>query len=93
LSIDDVPAVRRELQAIAPLPPDKLERLQQEVAWVDQWHADEQMKRLSYLSILADKYGVQSLRQVMTARDPQEHHQRSQAGRRRRRRGEDLGAR
>lgn len=68
LSMEDLPAVQRELQARAPLPTQKLEWLQVNLAALEQMNADAQMKRMSYLSVLADNYGVQSLRQVMTAR-------------------------
>jgi hypothetical protein len=68
LTIDKLPAVEGELQVIAPLPSDKLEQLQQELAAVDQMNLDDRMKRMSYLWVLADKYGVQPLRQVMTSR-------------------------
>jgi hypothetical protein len=72
LSVDGLPMVQRELEARAPLPADKLEQLQQEVAAVDQMNVDERMKRMkrmSYLWVLADKYGVQTLRDVMAAQD------------------------
>ena len=68
LTIDKLPAVKGELQAIAPLPAEKLEQLQQELAAVDQMNVDDRMKRMSYLWVLTDKYGVQPLRQVMTSR-------------------------
>jgi hypothetical protein len=68
VSSDELRVVQRDLQATAPLPTEKLERLQQEIAAVDQMYSDDQMKRISDLYLLADNYGVQSLRQVMAAR-------------------------
>jgi hypothetical protein len=59
--------VQGELQAMAPLPSEKLEQLQQELAAVYQMNVDDRMKRMSYLWVLGDKYGVQFLRQVMTS--------------------------
>jgi hypothetical protein len=67
-SMDELPAVQRELQAIAPLPTDKLEGLQLDLAAIAEMNTDERMKRMSYLSLLADKYGVQPVRQVMASR-------------------------
>jgi len=69
VSIDKLPAVKRDLEAIAPLQPEKLEELHQELDAVDQMNVDERMKRMSRLWVLADKYGVQSLRDLM-ARGP-----------------------
>ena len=68
LSSDEVPAVQRELQAIAPLPARKVEQLEEELAAVDRMYTDEQMKRISDLYLLADNYGVQPLRKVMASR-------------------------
>jgi len=68
LSIDELPAVQRELQAIAPLPTEQLEVIQQELAAIDRMNMDERMKLMSYLWVLGDKYGVQPLRQVMAVR-------------------------
>ena len=68
VSIDELPGVQRDLQALAPLPTEKLEGLQLDLAALEQMNADEQMKRMSYLSVLADKYGVQRVRQVMASR-------------------------
>jgi hypothetical protein len=68
LSADQLPTVQRELEARAPLPTEKLEQLQQEIAEIGQMNIDERMKRMSYLWVLADKYGVQPLRDVMADR-------------------------
>lgn len=68
VSGDELLAVQRDLQATAPLPTEKLERLQQEIAAVDQMYSDEHMKRVSDLYLLADNYGAQALRQAMAAR-------------------------
>jgi len=65
LAIRELPAVQSELQAIEPLPTEKLVQLQQELAAVDQMNVDDRMKRMSYLWVLSDKYGVEPLRQVM----------------------------
>jgi hypothetical protein len=67
-SMDELPAVQRELQAIAPLPADKLEELQLDLGAITEMNSDERMKRMSYLSMLADKYGLQPVRQVMASR-------------------------
>jgi hypothetical protein len=68
LTTDKLPAVQGELQAIAPLPAEKQEQIQQELTAVDQMNLDDRMKRMSYLWVLGDKYGAQPLRQVMTSR-------------------------
>lgn len=68
VSTEELPAVQRELQAIAPLSTEKLEGLQLDLAALEQMNADEQMKRMSILSVLSDKYGVQMLRRVMASR-------------------------
>jgi Flp pilus assembly protein TadB len=68
VSMEELPAVERELQAIAPLPTQKLAELRMDIAALEQMNADEQMKRMSMLSVLSDKYGVQSVRRVMAAR-------------------------
>lgn len=68
LPIDNLPAVQRELQAVAPLPQQKLEELQAELAWAAQGNVTEQARRMRYVYVLADNYGVQPLRQVMASR-------------------------
>ena len=65
LSNKGLPAVRNELQGIEPLPTAKLEQLQQELTAVDQMNVADRMKRMSYIWVLADKYGVEPVRQVM----------------------------
>jgi hypothetical protein len=68
LSSDELPAVQRQLQAIAPLPTEKLRELEMELTGVDQMHVDERMKRLGKMWVLTDTYGIQPLRQVMASR-------------------------
>src|SRR5262249_51948557 len=48
VTVDTLPAVRRELQATAPLPSENLEQLQEQLAAVDQMNLDDRMKRMSY---------------------------------------------
>jgi len=68
VSMEELPAVERELQEIVPLPPEKLEALRLDLAALEQMNADDQMRRMSILSVLSDKYGVQNLRRVMASR-------------------------
>jgi hypothetical protein len=67
LSLQEREALERELQATSPLPTETVERLRLELEAVDQMHADEHVKRMSYLAVLIDKYGVTRVRQVLTS--------------------------
>jgi len=68
VSIGELTAVQGDLQALAPLPTEKLAGLEQDLTAIEQMNTDERVKRMSYLSVLSDRYGAEPLRQVMASR-------------------------
>ncbi len=67
LSVEAREALPRQLQAMSPLPPAELEDLERELQAVAGMHASERVKAMSGFGLLADHYGPQRLRQVITA--------------------------
>ena len=67
LSVEAREALPHQLQAMSPLPPAELEDLERELQAVAGMHASERVKAMSGLGLLADHYGPQRLRQVITA--------------------------
>ena len=67
LSVEAREALPRQLQAMSPLPPAELEDLERELQAVAGMQASERVKAMSGFGLLADHYGPQRLRQVITA--------------------------
>ncbi len=67
LSVEAREALPRQLQAMSPLPPPELEDLESQLQAVGEMNFSERMKAMSGLVLLADHYGPERVRQVITA--------------------------
>ena len=67
LSVEAREALPRQLQAMSPLPLAELEDLESQLQAVDGMHASERVQAMSRLVLLADHYGPERVRQVITA--------------------------
>jgi len=67
LSVEAREVLPLQLQAMSPLPLAELEDLERELQAVDEMNAGERVKAMSRFVLLADHYGPQRVRQVITA--------------------------